>query len=123
MAFPAFCLQEEFIVGNIGDMLACLRACNAMLRWSLLHAFGTHRKLRTAATTHGPSMDAILALALDTAALEHEVCTDVCGLVFVCASVRGRGREKGRGAHMHVYKPSMHDFSRLCGTVIRICVC
>ena len=55
------------------NMLACLRACNAALRWSMLHASGLDRKLRAAVTAHGPSMDAVLALALDTAALEHEV--------------------------------------------------
>ncbi|KAK9792689.1 hypothetical protein WJX73_001305 [Symbiochloris irregularis] len=66
-------LEGDFIVSHMGDLLACLRACNASLRWSLLHLSGTQKKLRAAVSAHGPSVDAILALLLDTAVLEHEV--------------------------------------------------
>ena len=67
------CIQEEYIVSHIGDLLLCLRACNATLRWSLLHLSGTQKKLRAAVAAQGPSIDSILSLLLDTAALEHEV--------------------------------------------------
>ena len=67
-------MQEEYILSHMERMMLCLRSCNAVLRWCIMHHAGTHKKLCTAVSANGPSMDTILGLALDTAGLEHEVC-------------------------------------------------
>ncbi|CAM6121354.1 unnamed protein product [Calypogeia fissa] len=70
-------LTQDYLLINISKLLSCLRNCNVTLRWLLLHRTTASKKLRDAVVGSGQqqnsSIDTLLSLLMDTAALEFEV--------------------------------------------------
>ena len=59
---------------HMTEVFTCVRCCNVALRWLFLHTCSSHKKLRAAVASSAPPMQDVLALLLDTALLEFEVC-------------------------------------------------
>lgn len=68
-------LTQEFVLSNMGSLVACLRDSNIALRWLLLHQNTTTKKLKDVVMAVGGagSSDMLLSLILDTATLEFEL--------------------------------------------------
>jgi len=63
-------LTEEFILDNLGKLLACVREANVTLRWVMLHVTCNDKKIRPVIHQVELDSDRILHLLLDTAQFE-----------------------------------------------------
>ncbi|PRP74057.1 hypothetical protein PROFUN_08681 [Planoprotostelium fungivorum] len=64
-------LTEEYILDNLGKLLACSREANVTLRWVMLHVNVTDKKIKQAMQQADIDPDKILHLLLETAHFEY----------------------------------------------------
>lgn len=70
-------LTHDYVLKNIQALVSCLRDCNVILRWLLLHRNTANRKLRdlviSTGEAQGVNEDTLFSLILDTSRLEFEL--------------------------------------------------